>query len=110
MSYDLDCSQVPDRNFLVVGEDPHHFDGDGDGVGCEYYAPRDAPYGGGGALLKPVAPPTLGGGTSSEYDRGYEDGYEDGESGNDHGDGYEGDSEDYDSGYEDGYTEGREQE
>jgi hypothetical protein len=32
---DLDCSDVPGSNFTVVGSDPHGFDGDGDGVGCE---------------------------------------------------------------------------
>ncbi|MBA3331219.1 MAG: thermonuclease family protein [Actinobacteria bacterium] len=32
---DLDCGQVEHRRFRVVGPDPHAFDGDGDGVGCE---------------------------------------------------------------------------
>jgi micrococcal nuclease len=32
---DLDCADVPYDNFQVVGNDPHGFDGDGDGVGCE---------------------------------------------------------------------------
>jgi micrococcal nuclease len=32
---DLDCKDVPYRNFRVVGADPHHFDGNRDGVGCE---------------------------------------------------------------------------
>lgn len=32
---DLDCAEVPYVNFTVVGNDPHGFDGDGDGVGCE---------------------------------------------------------------------------
>jgi micrococcal nuclease len=32
---DLDCADVPYRNFRVVGADPHGFDGDGDGYGCE---------------------------------------------------------------------------
>jgi hypothetical protein len=32
---DLDCTQIPHRNFPVVGNDPHGFDGDNDGVGCE---------------------------------------------------------------------------
>jgi hypothetical protein len=32
---DLDCSDVSGSNFTVVGSDPHGFDGDGDGVGCE---------------------------------------------------------------------------
>jgi len=32
---DLDCTDVPHRNFRVFAPDPHHFDGDGDGIGCE---------------------------------------------------------------------------
>jgi hypothetical protein len=32
---DLDCSEIPYRNFKVLPPDPHHFDGDGNGVGCE---------------------------------------------------------------------------
>jgi micrococcal nuclease len=32
---DLDCDDVPYSGFSVVGSDPHGFDGDGDGVGCE---------------------------------------------------------------------------
>jgi uncharacterized repeat protein (TIGR01451 family) len=36
---DLDCGQISFRNFLVIytvpGPDPHNFDGDRDGVGCE---------------------------------------------------------------------------
>ena len=32
---DLDCSDVPHRRFKVVGADPHGFDGNRDGVGCE---------------------------------------------------------------------------
>lgn len=36
---DLDCSQIPYRNFSVIytvpNPDPHHFDGDHDGIGCE---------------------------------------------------------------------------
>jgi micrococcal nuclease len=32
---DLDCGQISERNFRVVGADPHRFDGDHDGVGCE---------------------------------------------------------------------------
>ena len=31
---DLDCSDVPYRNFTVLPPDPHHFDGNGDGIGC----------------------------------------------------------------------------
>jgi micrococcal nuclease len=32
---DLDCADVRHSNFRVVGADPHRFDGDGDGRGCE---------------------------------------------------------------------------
>jgi micrococcal nuclease len=36
---DLDCNDIPYRNFRVVynvpNPDPHRFDGDHDGVGCE---------------------------------------------------------------------------
>jgi hypothetical protein len=32
---DLDCDDVPYENFTVRPPDPHGFDGDGDGVGCE---------------------------------------------------------------------------
>jgi micrococcal nuclease len=32
---DLDCADVPYKNFRVVGADPHRFDGDRDGIGCE---------------------------------------------------------------------------
>ena len=32
---DLDCAEVPYSGFAVRGPDPHGFDGDGDGVGCE---------------------------------------------------------------------------
>jgi hypothetical protein len=32
---DLDCKDVPYRRFPVAGLDPHGFDRDGDGVGCE---------------------------------------------------------------------------
>lgn len=32
---DLDCDDVPRRSFRVTGSDPHRFDGDGNGVGCE---------------------------------------------------------------------------
>ena len=34
---DLDCDEIPYSNFTVRGSDPHGFDGDGDGVGCEDY-------------------------------------------------------------------------
>jgi micrococcal nuclease len=32
---DLDCADVPFTNFEVLPPDPHGFDGDGDGIGCE---------------------------------------------------------------------------
>ena len=32
---DLNCKDVPYRHFKVVPPDPHHFDGDRDGIGCE---------------------------------------------------------------------------
>ena len=32
---DLDCGEIPYRRFRVVGSDPHRFDGDNDGIGCE---------------------------------------------------------------------------
>lgn len=32
---DLDCGEVPYRRFTVRPPDPHGFDRDGDGVGCE---------------------------------------------------------------------------
>jgi endonuclease YncB( thermonuclease family) len=32
---DLDCGSIGDRRFPVVSPDPHRFDGDRDGVGCE---------------------------------------------------------------------------
>ncbi len=32
---DLNCDDVPYRDFKVVGDDPHGFDGNDDGIGCE---------------------------------------------------------------------------
>ncbi len=32
---DLDCGEIPFRRFQVVGPDPHEFDRDRDGIGCE---------------------------------------------------------------------------
>lgn len=32
---DLNCGDIPHRRFRVLPPDPHGFDGDGDGVGCE---------------------------------------------------------------------------
>ena len=34
-SPDLNCPDIPQRRFPVVGADRHRFDGDGDGIGCE---------------------------------------------------------------------------
>jgi hypothetical protein len=32
---DLDCGEISNRNFKVIGNDPHGFDGDNNGIGCE---------------------------------------------------------------------------
>jgi hypothetical protein len=32
---DLDCGEIPHRRFKVLPPDPHRFDGDHDGIGCE---------------------------------------------------------------------------
>lgn len=32
---DLDCGEISFRRFTVQGSDPHGFDGDNDGIGCE---------------------------------------------------------------------------
>ena len=32
---DLDCGEIGHRNIQVLPPDPHRFDGDKDGVGCE---------------------------------------------------------------------------
>jgi micrococcal nuclease len=32
---DLDCGDLPYRNFTVLPRDPHNLDGDHDDVGCE---------------------------------------------------------------------------
>jgi hypothetical protein len=32
---DLDCQEIGYANFTVVGSDPHGFDRDQDGIGCE---------------------------------------------------------------------------
>ena len=32
---DLDCGDISYRNFVVLEPDPHRFDGDNDGIGCE---------------------------------------------------------------------------
>jgi len=33
---DLDCKDIPYRRFTVLQPDPHNFDGDFDGIGCEW--------------------------------------------------------------------------
>jgi hypothetical protein len=33
---DLDCGEISDKRFQVVPPDPHGFDRDGDGIGCEF--------------------------------------------------------------------------
>ena len=37
---DLDCRDIGFANFRVVGSDPHQFDRDRDGIGCEAAMPR----------------------------------------------------------------------
>jgi len=32
---DLDCADIPHRRFVVLPPDPHNFDGDKNGIGCE---------------------------------------------------------------------------
>jgi len=32
---DLDCKDIPQKKFTVLQPDPHRFDGDKDGIGCE---------------------------------------------------------------------------
>ena len=32
---DLDCADVSSKNFRVLSPDPHGFDREGDGIGCE---------------------------------------------------------------------------
>ena len=32
---DLNCGDIPQKRFTVIGSDPHRFDGDKDGIGCE---------------------------------------------------------------------------
>ena len=33
---DLDCPEIPFQNFPVLPPDPHGFDADDDGLGCEF--------------------------------------------------------------------------
>jgi hypothetical protein len=37
---DLDCGEIGFSNFRVTGSDPHGFDGDNDGIGCEVGSPE----------------------------------------------------------------------
>ena len=39
---DLNCDDISARNFRVVGSDPHGFDGDNDGIGCEDGSSQDS--------------------------------------------------------------------
>ena len=32
---DLDCGDIPDKDFTVLAPDPHGLDSEGDGTGCE---------------------------------------------------------------------------
>lgn len=32
---DLDCGDISEKNFRVLDPDPHKFDREGDGIGCE---------------------------------------------------------------------------
>jgi hypothetical protein len=32
---DLDCGDISEKNFRVLYPDPHKFDREGDGIGCE---------------------------------------------------------------------------
>ena len=43
---DLDCGDVPYRNFPVLPPDPHNFDADNDGIGCEVCAAGRSPANG----------------------------------------------------------------
>jgi len=36
----LDCDEIFYSNFRVVGSDPHGFDRDNDGIGCEVGSPK----------------------------------------------------------------------
>ena len=41
---DLDCDEIYYSNFRVVGSDPHGFDTDYDGIGCEVGSPDSSNY------------------------------------------------------------------
>jgi hypothetical protein len=78
----LGCDDISDRDFRVQGEDPHGFDRDRDGIGCESSdgpaEPTSAPtlgatatvLGGtaGGATPGPAAGPDAGGGPPAPVD------------------------------------------
>ncbi|TQN27853.1 hypothetical protein FHX37_4584 [Haloactinospora alba] len=51
---DLDCSDISQRNFDVSEGDPHNFDADGDGVGCEEFEDEEGPD---EPVDLPVSPP-----------------------------------------------------
>ncbi|MFZ0544561.1 MAG: SH3 domain-containing protein [Candidatus Promineifilaceae bacterium] len=40
---DLDCRDIPYRSFTVLPPDPHLFDGNGNGLGCEPYTADPEP-------------------------------------------------------------------
>jgi len=40
---DLDCGEIGYSNFRVVSPDPHGFDGDKDGIGCEVGSTKSEP-------------------------------------------------------------------
>ena len=40
-SPDLDCDEIPYTDFRVYQPDPHRFDADYDGIGCETYSPPE---------------------------------------------------------------------
>jgi len=39
---DLDCDEIGYSNFRVIGDDPHGFDRDNDGIGCEVGSPQSS--------------------------------------------------------------------
>ena len=41
---DLDCDDIPFKNFRVYPPDPHGFDEDGNKVGCEYVDPDEGNF------------------------------------------------------------------
>jgi hypothetical protein len=51
---DLNCPDIPNKNFKVIGSDPHGFDRDNDGMGCESAdrgnTPTPEPGGGDGCI------------------------------------------------------------